>query len=222
MAEILMVRHGQAAFGTDNYDRLTELGWEQSRILGEHFAATEPQFDRVFTGTLRRHRETLAGIQQALPALPSAVELAGLNEFDFHALVVAYRSQCLGAEAELDITDARTFYGCLREALLAWNRNELDGLAEDWGGFETRVRGTLAEIAATRGRVLVVSSGGPISAVVREVMSLGVEQMVNLNLQAVNTGITRYFGNRKHWRLNMFNAVPHLEPSQHRHLITYT
>ncbi len=93
MAEILMVRHGQAAFGTDNYDRLTELGWEQSRILGEHFAATEPQFDAVFTGTLRRHRETLTGIQQALPALPAAVELPGLNEFDFHALVTAYRGQ---------------------------------------------------------------------------------------------------------------------------------
>ncbi len=222
MAEILMVRHGQAAFGTDNYDRLTERGREQSRILGEHFAATEPQFDAVYTGTLRRHRETLAGVQQALSAMPPALELPGLNEFDFHALVVAYRSQYLDAKDEMDMTDARTFYGCLREALLAWNRNELDGLAEDWGGFETRVRDTLAEIAENRGRVLVVSSGGPISAVVREVLSLSVEQMVNLNLQAINTGITRYFGNRKHWCLNMFNAVPHLEPGQHRHLITYT
>ncbi len=220
MAEILMVRHGQAAFGTDNYDRLTELGWEQSRILGEHFAATEQEFDAVYTGNLRRHRETLAGIQQALPALPSAAELPGLNEFDFHSLVTAYRSQHLASETE--VTDAKTFYGCLRDALLAWNRNELDGLSEDWGGFETRVRGTLSDIAAERGRVLVVSSGGPISAVVREVLSLGVEQMVNLNLQAINTGITRYFANRKHWRLNMFNAVPHLEPAQHRHLITYT
>ncbi|MBB3048513.1 broad specificity phosphatase PhoE [Litorivivens lipolytica] len=220
MAEILMVRHGQASFGTDNYDRLSELGWEQARILGEHFAATEPAFDAVFTGTLRRHRETLAGIQQVLPELPAPNELPGLNEFDFHALVSAYRSQHLNSDVE--VSDARAFYGCLREALLAWSRDELSDLNENWGGFETRVRGTLEEISALRGRVLVVSSGGPISAVVREVLSLGVEQMVNLNLQAINTGITRYYGNREHWRLNMFNAVPHLEPAPHRHLITYT
>lgn len=220
MAEILMVRHGQASFGTDNYDRLSELGWEQARILGEHFAATEPNFDAVFTGTLRRHRETLAGIQQALPSLPDAKELPGLNEFDFHALVSAYRR--LHLSSDTDVSDARAFYSCLRDALLAWSRDELGELGENWGGFETRVRGTLEAISAVGGRVLVVSSGGPISAVVREVLALGVEQMVNLNLQAINTGITRYYGNRENWRLNMFNAVPHLEPAQHRHLITYT
>ena len=63
MAEVIVVRHGQAAFATDDYDRLTEVGWEQSRLLGEHFASAEQHFDAVFTGTMRRHRETLAGIR---------------------------------------------------------------------------------------------------------------------------------------------------------------
>ena len=47
MAEILMVRHGQAAFGTDDYDRLTEVGWEQSRLLGDYFARRPKQRTRL-------------------------------------------------------------------------------------------------------------------------------------------------------------------------------
>lgn len=220
MAEILVVRHGQAAFGTDDYDRLTEVGWEQSRLLGEYFAARAIHFDAVFTGTLRRQRETLAGILEALPPQPEADELPGLNEFDFHELVSAYRA--LYPDKSVDVSNARDFYGCLREALLAWNRGEFADVAEDWGGFETRVRGTLDNISSVKGRVLVVTSGGPISALVREVLSLSVENMVNLNLQAINTGVTRYFGKPGQLRLNMFNAVPHLEQPQDSHLITYT
>lgn len=220
MAEILVVRHGQAAFGTDDYDRLTDIGWEQSRLLGEYFAARSIHFDAVFSGTLRRQRETLAGILEALPPQPAAEELPGLNEFDFHELVSAYRS--LHPDENIDVNNARDFYGCLRDALLAWNRGELDDIAEDWNGFETRVRGTLEQISHASGRVLVVTSGGPISALVREVLNLSVENMVNLNLQAINTGVTRYFGKRDHLRLNMFNAVPHLEQAQDAHLITYT
>ena len=36
---VLLVRHGQAAFGTDHYDRLSERGRQQARWLGEHLAA---------------------------------------------------------------------------------------------------------------------------------------------------------------------------------------
>ena len=36
--ELWLVRHGQAAFGTEDYDRLTELGWQQARWLGAHLA----------------------------------------------------------------------------------------------------------------------------------------------------------------------------------------
>lgn len=220
MAEILVVRHGQAAFGTDDYDRLTDIGWEQARLLGEYFSARAIHFDAVFTGTQRRHRETLAGILEALPPQPAAEELPGLNEFDFHALVTAYRG--LYPDENIDTTNARDFYGCLRHALLAWNRGELIDIEEDWDGFESRVRGTLTQIAGADGRVLVVTSGGPISALVREVLNLSVENMVSLNLQAINTGVTRYFGKHERLRLNMFNAVPHLEQPQDSHLITYT
>lgn len=228
MAEVIVVRHGQAAFGTDDYDRLTEVGWEQSRLLGEHFASAEQHFDAVFTGTMRRHRETLAGIRDVLAqadiVTPDAVELAGLNEYDFHSLLDAYiaLNGDIHEGGKLDLSDSRMFYRILRLALMAWSRDELMNTAEPWREFEERVRGTLAAMSAVKGRVLVVTSGGPISAILREVFKLDVETMVNTNLQAKNTGVTRYFTRGTNFSLNMFNAVPHLESLGHRHLITYT
>ena len=41
--ELWLVRHGQAAFATGDYDRLTDLGWQQSRWLGEHLADMEQE-----------------------------------------------------------------------------------------------------------------------------------------------------------------------------------
>ena len=98
----------------------------------------------------------------------------------------------------------------------------MKNIAEPWAEFERRVRGTIEDLSGVKGRVLVVTSGGPISAMLREVLALDVETMVNTNLQAKNTGVTRYFTRGMNFSLNMFNAVPHLESSGHRHLITYT
>ena len=37
MGQLYLVRHGQASFGTHDYDRLSDLGHRQCRRLGEHF-----------------------------------------------------------------------------------------------------------------------------------------------------------------------------------------
>ena len=41
MRLIYLVRHGQASFGKRDYDALSELGHEQSRLLGRALAARE-------------------------------------------------------------------------------------------------------------------------------------------------------------------------------------
>ena len=38
MPEFFLVRHGQASFGADNYDKLSALGHRQARWLGGYFA----------------------------------------------------------------------------------------------------------------------------------------------------------------------------------------
>ena len=62
MGTLYLVRHGQASFGAQDYDQLSELGQRQSQRLGEYFQHKGLRFGQVLTGTLKRHQQTLAGI----------------------------------------------------------------------------------------------------------------------------------------------------------------
>src|SRR5260370_32017244 len=90
MAELYLVRHGQASFGAENYDELSPSGRTQSLWLGEYFAQAKLRFDRVVIGTMQRHRQTADAILTAMggPQVESAQD-AGLNEYDFQALFPA-------------------------------------------------------------------------------------------------------------------------------------
>lgn len=223
MAELTLVRHAQAAFGTDDYDRLTELGHRQSRWLGEYFAERGMHFDRVITGTLRRHRETLAGISETLAGLPTARELQGLNEYQAERLLAAH----LGGDGVARIrqgSDRREHFRILREALYAWVDGTLKADAHaPFAAFAAGVRESL-EAARAPGaeRVLVVSSGGPISTLIGSVLGVPPRIMVDLNLQARNTGVTEIRTGVKNIHCVSFNNVPHLDRAERRDAITYS
>ncbi len=63
MGQVLLVRHGQASWGADDYDALSETGWEQSRLLGRALAARGVEPDA------RRPRLRCAGTARP-PRLP--------------------------------------------------------------------------------------------------------------------------------------------------------
>lgn len=222
MGEIYLVRHGQASFGADDYDALSPVGIEQARRLGDHFRQRGLEFDRVVIGAMARHRQTLAatGFERIEPEV-----LSGLNEYDFHTLVDCHLAQ-FPVEPPLDLKDPRAFYRHLRITLGAWADGSLVTGAgcESWPAFEARIRASLRALIANPDArcVLAISSGGAISALVREVLGLGVGQMIAMNLQAANTGITRLMFKGDKVRLQSWNAVPHLEMPDTQHLLSYT
>ena len=61
MSALYLVRHGQASFGEDDYDRLSEIGHRQSRVLGAALRSRLASVHLVATGSLRRHKETAGG-----------------------------------------------------------------------------------------------------------------------------------------------------------------
>jgi broad specificity phosphatase PhoE len=225
MGEIYLVRHGQASFGSDDYDRLSPLGVEQSRHLGDWFRMRGLDFGRVVIGAMRRHRQTLEGSGLLATTGETPEVLPGLNEYNFHGLVDCHLQQC-PVDPPLDLKDSRVFYRQLRRTLGAWADGSLvhERLPESWSTFEERVRGSLGALIAEPDarRVLAISSGGAISAVVREVLGLTVDQMITMNLQMANTGITRLMFKGDRVRLQSWNALPHLETPDNHHLITYT
>ena len=222
MAELVLVRHAQAAFGTDDYDRLTELGHRQAGWLGEYFAERAVDFDRVVTGTLRRHRETLEGIAAALSGLPAAETLPGLDEYHADVLLKAHLAE-RGLPMPEHAADRRGHFRVLREALYAW----VDGtLAPDrhlsFADFEAGVRQALETARHGAERVLVVSSGGPISTAIGAVLGVPPRTVVDLNLQTRNTGLSELRAGAQRAHCVSFNAVPHLERADRREAITHS
>jgi len=220
MAELVLVRHGQASFGAENYDKLSELGWRQSRWLGEYFAERGIEFDRVVRGSLRRHAETLVGIAEGAGRPIDGVEDARLNEYDAHALLNAH----LKGEAKPQGGDRREHFRILREAMYAWTDGTLEGaLHEPFADFRNRVLAALAAARAGRAkRVLVVSSGGPISTVLAQVLGMPLRGVVDLNLQTRNTGITELQAGASRIHCVSFNNVPHLDRPDRAGALTYS
>ena len=58
MTTLLLARHGQASFGQENYDQLSELGSIQAQMLGQHYASTQRSIDAIFTGSLVRQQDS--------------------------------------------------------------------------------------------------------------------------------------------------------------------
>ena len=66
MGRLLLVRHGQASFGAEDYDALSGLGAEQARVLGKSLAERGFRPGLVLRGTLRRQEGTVAGLLAGL------------------------------------------------------------------------------------------------------------------------------------------------------------
>lgn len=219
MAELVLVRHGQASFGADDYDRLSELGWQQSRWLGEHFRERGVRFDRVLRGTLRRHDETLRGMLEALGASAQIVQDPGLNEYDSHALLAA------GGRVPAQGEDRRAHFRLLRETLYAWVDGTLAGEAhEKFASFRTRVLGAIEALQRDSGaeRVLVVTSGGPIATFLSALTGMPPRMMVDLNLQTRNAGFSEFRFNERAFHFVSFNNVPHLDRPDRADALTYS
>lgn len=202
MGEITLVRHGQAnsaATNEEDYDRLSELGHEQARWLGAWMEGHEAPFDHVVSGTLRRHRETVAGMGYG------ADEDARLNELDYFRL-----SSALESATGTPAPGPSDFADHMPKVFEAWHRAEIQG-AESYHTFETRVGEMLREAAIPGRRILCVTSGGVIGMMLRHLLDLDLLRMSQVMLPIFNTSLHRIHVAPTRTILSGFNATPHLD-----------
>ena len=223
MAELFLVRHGQASFGTDDYDRLSAAGDQQGVWLGEYFARQGLTFDRVICGTMNRHAQTVAAILRGMGREGVAVDRhPGRNEYDFHGLFAAAASD-YPEIARLAAGSMKEHFRALRQVLQLWTEDKLgDAAPETWAHFQQRVADARAAIRAGGGqRVLAVSSGGPIAVTVQQVLAAPPSSAIALNLQIRNSSLSQFFFNAEAFHLASFNGIPHLEDPERHALRTY-
>jgi broad specificity phosphatase PhoE len=231
MSTLYLIRHGQASFGTDNYDRLSATGEEQARELGRYFSASGERIDHIYSGSLRRQTQTAeilaAGLGASAP--PISIEPA-FDEYDSDVILQTF-AKSLTAE-QLTMAgwpelkqDRKKFQFFLERAARAWVEAQIE--AEEmtpWHGFHGRISKALEHIMRTQGRsktLLISTSGGVIGTIVAHVLGLSNHMGIELNWAVHNASITRLFYSSEKVSLSMFNALPHLDRAESRHLITY-
>ena len=210
MGVLLLVRHGQASFGTADYDVLSETGWEQGRLLGGWLRERGVVPTAVVRGGMRRHRETTEAA-----GWTDAVVDVGWDEFD-HLSVVA--SDPAAPTGDLD---RREFQRAFELATARWTGGGHDGeYAEPWPVFRARVGASFDAACALSGpgeTTVVVTSGGTIAAVCAALVDPAADPPAyarlwsRFNTVLVNSSVTRVVVGSTGPRLLTFNEHQHLD-----------
>ena len=218
MSLLLLVRHGQASFGSADYDRLSALGEEQSRLLGASLAARGVRPDLVLRGSMRRHRQTTAAAVAGAGWRADVVEDPDWDEFDHLSTLTgaelfeereeeAYGDRVVRFEATID----------------RWaSGHHDDDYRETFPQFQQRV-GAAAQRAldrlGPRETAVVFTSGGPVSWVATTLVEGGPPTWARLAKVVVNSSVSKVLAGRRGPTLVSFNDHSHLEPDPG--LITY-
>jgi broad specificity phosphatase PhoE len=221
MGTLYLVRHGQASFGAANYDQLSDLGWQQSRRLGEHFRQQERRFGLILTGTLQRQRETLAGILEGMGITQASTALPSLNEYDSEALIRTIHPEPL---PKPDTPERyRQHFRLLREGLQQWMNGKTHPVGmPSYAEFRQGILEAMAQALVHHSEdVLMVSSGGPISTAVGHVLGTNPDTTIELNFHIRNSAVSEFKLTPKGHRLLSYNTLSHLDAPAYRDWVTF-
>lgn len=215
MTELIVIRHGQANTGaTDeaNYDRLSDLGKEQARLLGNSLRDINAGY-RVISGAMRRHIETAE--HMALTADPIPQD-ARLNELDYFGMAKAIETSH-GIDFPQTHEDFATH---IPQVLDIWRKNEMADGIEPYDSFRNRIFEAVSD-AAENGPAILVSSGGVIATLVTIALHLETAAKSKMLLAIPNTSVHKFILRDGELFLTQFAATPHLDHPHYSHLKTH-
>ena len=171
MSRLILLRHGQASFGADRYDALSDLGRQQAEYVGQYFSERGLRFDRVCIGPRDRHRFTARYALAAVGLDASELADAALDEFAEGQQILA--SVEMRVKQKLHGKDAARQYV---QEIEAWaeGRSVIPGV-RSVQAFRATVAAWLTDVTADASpgqTVLVVTSGGVIGAALAQVLNL--------------------------------------------------
>ena len=237
LAVIYFIRHGQASFGQEEYDRLSSIGERQASVLGRHFQRVIPTVDLMCSGGMRRQVQTAEFARESMGESPPPLRIhEAFAEYDHVALFRAYLPAFLEqddvqAESVEDLLkDHRLLERALRHVLGSWmeSRPHEGPPVQSWSSFcENVVNGleSLIDSLDPRARVAVFTSGGVITAVLRGILGLSHLRTLGLTLSIYNASVTQVYcpgsGRIANALLLGYNNITHLEMMGDRDLITF-
>jgi broad specificity phosphatase PhoE len=231
MGTLYLVRHAQASFLEENYDKLSSLGEAQARLLGEYWVRRNVVFDRACVGPYVRQKDTLklvsdgygkAGLKFPEPlVLPEFDEyqgeavlkrsLPGLLEDDqkIRELYAAFQSSTGTAERRA------TFQKLFEVVIGQWVRGEISAQGvETWLEFCSRVNSGLSKFLSAGGRgerIAIFTSGGPIAVAMQRALALSPEKALQASWMSQNSSWSEFLYSADLFSLSAFNVHGHLD-----------
>ena len=235
MSEIYFIRHGQASFGEKNYDRLSPIGIRQAELLAQHMLHTKQSFDAIYCGTMTRQKRSARELTECFSTsefpVPDALVTPDFDEYDSFSVWDSQIPLMLKEDPALSVTLAKahtyrkSFQRIFEEVMLRWVSGNYDhNGVSTWADFKKRVINGVSKIMETRGsgrKIIVFTSGGPVSAVVQLALGLSDNKTIELSWQVLNSSVTRFKYSSKGIMLYGFNDIAHIEKENDRSLITY-
>ena len=234
MANLLIVRHGQASFGAENYDQLSPLGQRQADLTGEFLREMGTRFSAAYSGDLSRQRETGQRVLDQLEQAPELIIDSRFNEVQtdeqievMMPLLVERDARFADLVAAMD-TDTKSFQKIIETVFNYWVSPECDvsGI-QSWkdyhGGVVSAFEGAMAS-AASGTDTAIFTSGGTIATIVGHVLKLTSDRVYEFYEPVFNCSITRIIFNSRKCSLSTFNDVGHLHlmsAQLNERLVTY-
>lgn len=218
MSSIYLIRHGQASFGTDDYDRLSELGCRQAEVLGEYLHGCGLVFGAVYSGELSRQRKTAVIASRGMVEESEHIIDARFNEIDNDGQVRHLLPELLEADPALkpivdrafETHSSKDYQKIIERVFNRWvdpDSGTPEGL-QSWADYSGGTRNALQELMQREGsgkRVAVFTSGGTIATLVGQVLGLGGHQTYAFYEPIINCSITVLLYNRGRASLSYFN-----------------
>lgn len=238
MSRLFLVRHGQASFLEQNYDKLSTLGETQSRLLGEYWGHRGLTFQRAYTGPRIRQMETarIVGEEYKKAGLPWP-EMEVREEFDEYqgewvmqaSLDELVQKNAHVRELQQDFLAAgsvqqkhKTFQRLFEVVIGKWVNGEIRvEEVESWPEFCARVQRGIEQVCSANGgreNVAIFSSGGPIGVTLQRALELSPENTLKVAWMARNCSFSEFLFSGKRFTLSSFNELPHLDDPS---LVTY-
>ena len=238
MALLTLVRHGQASFLADNYDKLSPLGEKQAHKLGEYWVRTDVTFDQIYYGPAERHIRTgefaSAAFRAAGLVWPDPIPLPEVDEYAGIEVMRAFLPGMMEKHEDIrekeaqfraagDKVSATRIYDRLFQRITSmWVAGELDSPeVESWRKFCERVDSGIAKVRAAAGRnsrIVIFTSGGVIAATGRAALDLSTQKTLELSWTSRNASFSEFLFSGGRFSFSSFNNIPHLEDPS---LITY-
>lgn len=234
IASIFLIRHGQASFGSADYDQLSQLGCCQAQVLSDYFSDSGIRLDAVYSGTLKRQRQTAEIATASQPAGipfyndPRLNEIKNDEQFKFLLPQLIKRNPPTAGLVEKAKTDSKSYQKVLEQVFQLWVSGDHDIPAmQTWDNYSDQVKAAMQDLIRREGsgkNIGLFTSGGTIATIVSLVLGLDGSFAYHFYEPVINASITRLLYNRKKVSLSSFNDYSFLQcrPDYHSEsLVTY-